>query len=347
MKKIVLTIDYEIFFGDVTGSVRECMIEPTDRLLEILDINNSKMTVFWDILHFYKLLELQDEFPELNKDRIAIQNQIHKMVRKGHDIQLHLHPHWLDTKYVEGKWVFVYDRFKLHTLSEKNNPDDINTIAGCIKISKNLMEKIISEADENCRVNSFRAGGYLIEPFNELKDVFYENGIFIDSSVCPDLKNDSNIFAFNYKKYPKEKHYKFVESISKIDNDGCFIEIPITTFKIPFLVRVYFTFLKRYKYNNFKSGRKGYGSESANKKDIKLLQKMHNYYFDKQYDKLTTDDSFKEKYDYLLNRADNYSTQILHPKMLNEHAFSMLESKTTKDEIEFISIKDFVKMVPK
>jgi len=344
MKKILLTLDYEIYFGDITGSVKECMIDPTNRLLKILDMNDSKMTVFWDILHFYKLLELQDEFPELKKERIAIQNQIHKIVQKGHDIQLHLHPHWLDAKYIEGKWSFVYDRFKLHTLSKINDPNDINTIVGCIIIAKNLMEKIVREADKNYNVNSFRAGGYLIEPFNELKDIFYDNGIFIDSSICPNLKNDSNIYAFNYNKYPKKQHYRFIDNISIIDDEGYFIEFPITTFKIPFLVRLYFTFLKRYKYKNFKSGRKGNGSESVNKNDIKLLQKMHNYYFDKRYDKLTTDDSFIEKYNYLIKRADNYSNQILHPKMLNEHAFSIFESKTLKDKIKFISIKDFLKL---
>jgi hypothetical protein len=343
MKKIILTIDYELYLGDKTGSVKECMIEPTDRLLDILDINDSKMTVFWDILHFYKLLELQDKFPELKKDRIAIQDQIHKMVRKGHDIQLHLHPHWLDAKYLNKKWKFIYNRFKLHSLSKLDNPEDINTVLGCITISKNLMEEIVKMEDKHYKVTSFRAGGYLIEPFDEILETFYKNDIYIDSSVVPDLKNDHNVYAFNYKNYPRELIYKFDRYISKIDNSGNFTEIPITTYKIPLLRRLYFTLLKRFKYKNFSNGRKGTGSESSNKKKLKKTKKILSYIYDKQYDKLTTDDSFREKYNYLLSRTKNYSTQILHSKMLNEHACSMLESNLVRNRIKFVSIDSFVK----
>ena len=65
MKKIVLTIDYELFLGEKTGNVKNCMIEPTEKLASILEKNSSRMTVFWDILHYYRLLELEKSFSEL------------------------------------------------------------------------------------------------------------------------------------------------------------------------------------------------------------------------------------------------------------------------------------------
>ena len=43
VKKIILTIDYEVFLGKETGSVKDCMIEPTKRLASILEKNGSKM----------------------------------------------------------------------------------------------------------------------------------------------------------------------------------------------------------------------------------------------------------------------------------------------------------------
>ena len=142
MKQIILSIDYELFLGKDTGSVKSCMIEPTEKLAKYLSVNRSKMTVFWDILHFYKLQELENKFPELKKDRIAIQNQIVSLAEQGHDIQLHLHPHWLDANFLDGKWEFTYERFKLHSLTDSNKTDDINSILGCITIAKNLMEKV-------------------------------------------------------------------------------------------------------------------------------------------------------------------------------------------------------------
>ena len=117
MKEIILTIDYELFLGKETGSVKECMIEPTEKLALILEKNGSKMTVFWDILHYYRLLELENNYSELKQDRILIEEQILDLARRGHDIQLHLHPHWLDAKYENSKWNFNYERFKLHNLS--------------------------------------------------------------------------------------------------------------------------------------------------------------------------------------------------------------------------------------
>ena len=36
MKKIILTIDYELFLGKNTGTVKECMVDPTYKLASFL-----------------------------------------------------------------------------------------------------------------------------------------------------------------------------------------------------------------------------------------------------------------------------------------------------------------------
>ena len=343
MKQIILTIDYELFLGKETGSVKSCMIDPTEKLDNILSINNSKMTVFWDILHFYKLLELEEKYIELKNDRIAIQDQIVNLVKKGHDIQLHLHPHWLDAKFLNGKWVFTYERFKLHTLSNTNDSKDINSILGCVTIAKNLMEQIVREVDKNYKVYIFRAGGYLIEPFDKIKEALYENGIYVDSSVCPELQNESNIFSYNFTNYPKENIYRFDARINEINTNGKFIEIPIASINVPLFRRLYFTLLKKLKYSKIESVKKGSGSGSASNKKKNKLQKIHSFIYNKKYQKLTTDNSFDEKYSYLLSKAKHNSTQILHPKMLNSHCLSVLKSKLSQDEVQFNSIANYVK----
>lgn len=343
MKQIILTIDYELFLGKDTGSVKSCMIDPTEKLAKYLSVNGSKMTIFWDILHFYKLLELENKFPKLKKDRIAIQNQIVNLADQGHDIQLHLHPHWLDANFLDGKWEFTYERFKLHSLNHSNKTDDINSILGCITIAKNLMEKVVSHANINYKVFSFRAGGYLVEPFNKISEALYENGIYLDSSVCPELSNESNIFPYNFKNYPKDSIYRFDTRINEINANGKFIEIPITSIYVPLYRRLYFAILKRIKYKKIESVHKGTGSgSSSNKKNKNRLQKIGSFINTKKYQKLTTDNSFYEKYSYLLKKAKNNSTQILHPKMLNEHTLNLLSNKLSKNEVKFVSIRNIV-----
>src|ERR1035437_8742803 len=126
MKEIILTIDYELFLGEKTGTVKKCMIEPTAKLISFLKKNNSKMTVFWDILHYYLLLQYEKNFPELKDDRLLIEKQILDLAKNGHDIQLHLHPHWLDAQYENGRWIFQYGRFRLNKLKNEDKKDDIN-----------------------------------------------------------------------------------------------------------------------------------------------------------------------------------------------------------------------------
>lgn len=341
-KEIILTIDHELFLGKETGNVKETMIEPTQKLLSILEKNSSKMTVFWDVLHYYRLLELEEKFPELFEDRLLIENQILEFARRGNDIQLHLHPHWLDAEYKNNEWVFHYERFKLHNLSDENNEEDINTITGCVSISKKLMEDLIRKVKPDYKVNAFRAGGYLIEPFEKLRPAFQKNEIRIDSSVCTNLSNDYDNFSFDFRSYPGKQKYNFDFSPKSIVNGAHFTEIPITTVKIPALINIYFTFLRIIKYPDLESERKGsstgdYFKPSGFRNLNKLFALRHT-----KVNQLSTDGNFKERFNYTFNKVPGYSTMILHPKLLNSHTLRILENYVSTNKIRFISIQDFL-----
>ncbi|MBS4034559.1 MAG: hypothetical protein KGZ85_08850 [Ignavibacterium sp.] len=343
MKKIILTIDYELFLGKVTGTVEDCMIKPTEKLASILNENGSKMTVFWDVLHYYRLLEIEENFNEIKQDRILIEKQILDLAAAGHDIQLHLHPHWLDALYIEGKWNFTYKRFKLHNLSDKLIKEDINTITGCVAASKNLIENLIKQVKPDYRVTTFRAGGYLIEPFLQIREALIVNDIFIDSSICPGLTNDNEIFSFNFIGYPDNNSYKFDVSPKMAADNGKFLELPITTVRIPAYKNLIFTVIKKIKYPHLEKGRKGIGSgystnNNNNKYFVKRLRKVTR---DKN-NQFTTDSNFKEKFDYIFNKVPQKSTMILHPKLLNNHTCAILNDYISNLKVNFISIKDYL-----
>jgi len=343
IKKIILTIDYELHLGKESGSVIECMITPTKKLMSLCDNFNCKMTVFWDILHYYKLEQLEEENPQMLEDKLQIESQIKELVEKGHDIQLHIHPHWLDAVYENSKWVFTYNRFSLQKLFSCEDNNDINSIHGCIKYSKELMEKVIKKYNPSYKVNVFRAGGYLIEPFNELSGALKENDILIDSSVCPNLSNDNNVFSYNFNNYPDLIKYNFKESPSKVNKEGGFLEIPVKTIYINRYRNLFYLILRRLKYKNLEINRKGTGAgltiELKTNKRIKMvLNKLNRSY----YNQLTTDSCFKEKYNFLLKKSNNYSVQILHPKLLNDHMISIMQMNLKNKKIKFISINDFL-----
>jgi hypothetical protein len=343
MKKIILTIDYEVFLGKESGSVKDCMIEPTKRLSLILEKNNSKMTVFWDILHYYRLLELENNFLKLRQDRCLIEEQILDLASRSHDIQLHLHPHWLDAHYENSKWNFSYGRFKLHNLSRDKRREDINTIIGCVSISKKLMENLVRKVRPNFEVNTFRAGGYLIEPFDDIRDAFSKNQIKIDSSVSPNSINHNGIFSFDFRSYPNTIKYNFEFTPKDLVSTGSFLEIPIATVKIPVLINIFFTFLKKIKYRNLESERKGSGTGGYVKQNgMNIYKKIYPLLTRSRIHQLTTDGNYKERFSYLLKRISDYSTMILHPKLLNNHTLGLLEDYVSTNKIRFISVQDFL-----
>ena len=346
MKTFTLTIDYELFLGSRTGTVEKCMIEPTNKLAELLKINNSKMTVFWDILHYYRLTELENDYPELKNDIILIDEQISVLVSNGHDIQLHLHPHWLYADYQNGEWKFNYEHFDIHTLSEEENPDRIDTIVGCITLSKQIMESEIRKHIKDYNVTTFRAGGYLIEPFEKLKKSFEFNNIRIDSSVLPGISNNNGNFSYNFSNYPKGNYYTFMNSPLEISDKGRFIELPIKTLSIPVLRNIIFTFIRLLKYRGLESGRMGTGSgESTINNEKSFVSKIILLLTKPKLTSFTTDGNFLERFNYMYQKVENNATMILHPKLLNEHTLNILREKLIENEIKFISINNFLKEI--
>ena len=341
IKMSILTIDYELFLGNQTGTVRNCMIEPTEKLASILEKNGSMMTIFWDILHYYRLIELENRHPELKQDRLVIEKQILYLAGRGHDIQLHLHPHWLDAKYENSNWKFTYERFNLHRLSSENNPTDINTIYGCVTIAKKLMEDLIRQVNPGYKVTTFRAGGYLLEPFDQIRDALKKNGIIIDSSICPGIYNNNEISHYDFRFYPTKTKYRFNLTPKVVEDNGDFIEIPIAVIKLSIIRNIYYKFLRRRKYPSLENERKGdgVGSISIKKRNTKA-NKFFSILISPRMVQFTTDSNFSEKFNYIFKNVPEYATMILHPKLLNSHTLGILDDYVSTNKIRFISIQD-------
>lgn len=343
VKTLILTIDYELFFGNRTGNVEKCMIEPTYELSKALDINNSKMTVFWDILHYYRLMELENRDAKLKEERKLIDEQISYLISNGNDIQLHLHPHWLDAQYLNGEWVFNYEHFNIHSLSEEENPNDIRTILGCLSISKQLIENEIKKYNPDYKVTTFRAGGYLIEPFVKLKKAFEYNNIYFDSSVLPRMNKTDSVNAYDFRNYPSDNFYNFEDSPATSIRDGRFTEFPVTTIRIPVYRNIIFSLIRYFKYSDLECGRLGTGSANKSNSDNKsFLSKVLTLLTEPKLTAFTTDGNFAERFNYMFNKIENNSSMILHPKLLNQHTLNILKDKLINNEIKFISINNFL-----
>jgi len=174
-KKVILSYDYELFFGASSGTVQKSIIQPTNQLLDCMEKYNLRGNFFIDYLMIKYIKQQTDE--QAQKDIEALENQMIDMVRRGHRIELHLHPHWIDAKYLgNGLWDFAdYSHYTLSSLDDQiviqmftEGTDYLNTLA--------------RQVDPQYKVCAFRAGGWAIQPFERLKEAFMAAGIKIDSS---------------------------------------------------------------------------------------------------------------------------------------------------------------------
>ena len=80
MRKILITLDYELFFGQ-SGSIEKSIIEPTEKLLSILDRFNIKASFFVDSGYILKLKEYMRKFDVLNS---AIYSEMYSLQNTSH-----------------------------------------------------------------------------------------------------------------------------------------------------------------------------------------------------------------------------------------------------------------------
>lgn len=221
-KKVIISFDYELFFGDESGTVHKSLLEPTSILMDALEYAGAKATFFVDCLMLKYMLQENDT---TKKEAALIIEQLKEMVLRGHRIELHLHPHWVDAKYAYGKWDFSdFSHYCLNSFPKEG-------ITKMFVDGTNLLEQIAREVDPNYKVIAFRAGGWAILPFEMMKDGFEKAGIKVDSSIMQGCLIHANDIELDFTNAPQESIYRFGNNVLKPEANGSFIEAQICSFR--------------------------------------------------------------------------------------------------------------------
>lgn len=213
-----MTYDYELFFGNPTGTVEHCIIEPTNRLREIAKKTKVALVFFIDVGYLKKMNEFI-HFPKVKHEYELVTNQIKTLVKEGHDCQLHIHPHWEDTIHDGESWIMDVTRYKLVDFEQQ---DIERIVQDYQQILLNLTGK---------KVDSFRAGGWCLQPFSKVKSAFEKANLLLDSTVFPKGKNVKGNYYYDFSKTPDKDHWQFSEDICEEDINGEFSEYPISNYK--------------------------------------------------------------------------------------------------------------------
>ena len=225
--KIYLTFDYELFLGKNYETPEKVLVEPTNKIIKILGEKNVKATFFVDV--FSSIQHKKYGLCDYSK---LFEEQIQSLIKMGHDVQLHIHPHWVMSEYVNGEWKHKREYYSLKSF-ENGVIDPFGkrqTIDTLISEGKSYLESVCREVLPDYKCIAFRAGGFALQPFNIAIPALLKQGIVIDSSIGVSTIDYNQYRNYNYLMVPSDCNFSIFGdgTISKtLEKGASMYEIPI------------------------------------------------------------------------------------------------------------------------
>jgi hypothetical protein len=310
---LYLTLDYELFLMIPPDNIEHSLIDPTNKFNNILKKYNVNATYYVDAGYLFALNKQKKDFPKLNDDFNKVVSQLQNLELSGNDIGLHVHPHWEDCYYNGCKWIMNHSRYKLADFTKEE--------ATSILVKYYILLQSILKY----KIQSYRAGGWCIEPFSNIRDALIDCEIFIDSSVFIGGFCNNKTHQYDFRKYPKKETWKFNSDPYLEDPNGLFTELPFTSYQLsPILYwKILFNKLISKFSNTLYNNKSGHAINPSFEDVLKKL-------FFKSFHAVSID-SFKSSYlksIYLKQKINNTSNFniIGHPKCFSEKTYLHVDS---------------------
>lgn len=216
--KTLITLDHELFFGRRTGSIEKCLVEPFNALRPSIESRGGKACLFLDAGFVLRLRSEAASSDMLRREYDTLCRHLDGVTKSGHELQLHVHPHWEDCRWEDGQWKMRLDRYRLHDFSAS----DINQIVADYT-------NLIAEFVPHETIRAYRAGGWVLQPFRKISDALWNNGIRIDSTVFHNGVSESKTHVFDFSGAPSLSKWRFDSDPLVEVPQGRFLEIPIAS----------------------------------------------------------------------------------------------------------------------
>jgi hypothetical protein len=186
-----------------------------------------------------------------------------------------------------------------------------------------LLEKIVRSAGGTYALDSYRAGGWSIQPFDIFAPLFREFGIRYDFSVAARRWSFTEAHWFDFTSVVEaDGPYQFSANVTKVDDAGEFTEFPISFLETGKWGRRLDLLLRRTFYHRFLRPYGSGGILQANS-----LPHDPTRYPDLFYLHLASPENFRTPFmpEYFrFVRQKNYLHFISHPKLLSTENFFWL-----------------------
>lgn len=344
MKKILLTLDYELY-GDGSGNIYKHIIEPTNRLLSIAKEYNAKFTFFVEIVEFWRIEEEWNKGNKMGYEHNPVDDvrkQLCKAYLDGHDVQLHLHPQWVDARYENGIWNVNLNEWRL---GEYNKNGDFS-LENLMRKGKQTLEDWLRFVAPEYECIALRAGGYNIQPSQNIVKSMQIVGLKIDSSIYPGGKEIGTLSNYDYSSIKESAGFWYVGDELECEGDSDIIELPIVAFPIIRIKK--FMSVERIKslMQNRKSAKDSFEAKTSSNGKSSKLDKI-KYFF--QIEWQTWDFCLFSSllHNTFLKQIEKQNRNVFvlvgHPKGFNgENSFLHLLKRTNKS-FNYITINEFSK----
>jgi peptidoglycan/xylan/chitin deacetylase (PgdA/CDA1 family) len=329
-RTVCLTFDYELFFGRA-GTVERCMLRPTELIRAALRRHAMRATFFIDTTCLGRL----SSHPTWEPTFQQVVTQLTNLVTEGHELGVHVHPHWIDATTDGTTWEFpTYRSYRLHSLPATQVRDLLSDGA-------QLLRSIVAQAAVVRPVESFRAGGLCIEPFRTIEIGFEAAGLLIDSSVAPGLHTISETHHVDHRAAPGLEPYRFKNSVLQLDRSGPYWEVPITTFRKPFLVKLQNQLRVRREGSLHAKFGDGVGLSPDRQRERSLFSLVNKLRPSVGYLSLEGYSPRSVLEAIARHRRDPF-VLLSHPKAMGEAGLATLDSLATLAGARFLSVQDVV-----
>ncbi len=227
---LVFTLDYEIH-GNGDGDPWKLMVEPTGRLMALLEEYGRKLTIMADVA---EILAFKRYYAKTGKDDFHvtdIESQLQDAIRRGHDVQLHVHSSWFNAKWDGKSWDQCIDEYNMAALQMER----IDEMVGqCVDYLHDLLRPV----KPDYKVWLFRAANWSMMPTESIYQVLLKHGITADTSVYKGGIQGGNV-SYDYSEayncllsYPADA--RNINHLAPTNQSETITEYPIYTEMRPF-----------------------------------------------------------------------------------------------------------------
>lgn len=217
---VLITSEYELF-ANGRGDSRMHLIEPTARMLRLLDRYGAKLTIFAEAGEIMRFRDYRDATGRDDYHFEGVAAQLRGALAAGHDVQLHLHSSYFQAVHYQGFW---QQDCNAHDLALLPYAQQVELLAR----AKGFLEEVLRSVRPDYRCRVFRASNWSMQPTSAIARALRANDIEIDSSVWKHGRFHYPV-RFDYR----GAHSDLIpwpiddDEVCRLDRNGGLFEVPI------------------------------------------------------------------------------------------------------------------------